>query len=93
KNSKMINSNISSISENHINCDQLTEFKEIAKGAFGNIRKAVWKVRKITVALKSLRADVSSVNTIEDFVKEVQLLQKLTLGEHPNIIGFYGISR
>ncbi|CAG8517066.1 27449_t:CDS:1, partial [Gigaspora margarita] len=79
KTSKMINSNISSnkslekaISENHleyINCDQLTESEEIAKGAFGHIRKAVWKVHKITVALKSLRTDVS--NTIEDFVKEV----------------------
>ncbi|CAG8692873.1 3437_t:CDS:2 [Gigaspora margarita] len=74
----MIYSNISSnkllekvILENHIkyiNCDQLTEYEEIAKGTFGHISKAVWKVHKITVALKSLRADVS--NTIEDFVKE-----------------------
>ncbi|KAF0420511.1 kinase-like protein [Gigaspora margarita] len=97
----MINSNISSnkslekaISENHleyINCDQLTESEEIAKGAFGHIRKAVWKVHKITVALKSLRTDVS--NTIEDFVKEVQLLQKLALENHPNINNFYGISK
>ncbi|RIB25817.1 kinase-like domain-containing protein [Gigaspora rosea] len=99
----MINLNISStkslekaISENHIkyiNCDQLTESEEIAKGAFGHIRKAVWKVHKKTVALKSLRTDVSSINTIEDFVKEIQLLQKLALGEHPNINSFYGISR
>ncbi|RIB25818.1 kinase-like domain-containing protein [Gigaspora rosea] len=99
----MINLNISSnkslekaISENHIkyiNCDQLTESEEITKGAFGQIRKAVWKVHKKTVALKSLRTDVSSINTIEDFVKEIQLLQKLALGEHPNINSFYGISR
>ncbi|KAF0420513.1 kinase-like protein [Gigaspora margarita] len=97
----MIYSNISSnkllekvILENHIkyiNCDQLTEYEEIAKGAFGHIRKAVWKVYNITVALKSLRADVS--NTIEDFVKEVQLLQKLALEKHPNINSFYGISK
>ncbi|RIB25821.1 kinase-like domain-containing protein [Gigaspora rosea] len=94
----MVNLNISSnnsrekaISENHIkyiNCDQLTESEVIAKGAFGYIRKAVWKDHKITVALKSLKADV---NTIEDFIKEVQLLQKLALGEHPNINSFYGI--
>ncbi|KAF0420515.1 hypothetical protein F8M41_006973 [Gigaspora margarita] len=73
----MVNLNISPnksiekvISENqikYINCDQLTESEEIAKGAFGYIRKAVWKGHKITVALKFLKADV---NTIEDFVKE-----------------------
>ncbi|KAF0420512.1 kinase-like protein [Gigaspora margarita] len=86
----MINSKISSISENHINCDQLTEFKEIAKGAFGNIRKAVWKVRKITVALKSLRADVSSVNTIEDFVKEHS--ENILVNEGSMKIADFGLS-
>ncbi|KAF0499938.1 kinase-like domain-containing protein [Gigaspora margarita] len=83
------------ISRKHINCinkNQLSKSEEIAKGAFGNIHKAEWKVYKLTVALKSLRADISSdQNTMEDFMKELQLLQKL--GTHPNINTFYGISQ
>ncbi|RIB25815.1 kinase-like domain-containing protein [Gigaspora rosea] len=76
---------------NRINKNQLSKSEEIAKGAFGNIHKAEWKVYKLTVALKSLRADISSdQNTMEDFMKELQLLQKL--GSHPNINTFYGIS-
>ena len=62
------------ISANNIKSFNYAEFSQIiqvGQGGFGNVLKAYWKNRRMTVALKSLKFKSNSDESICEFVREV----------------------
>lgn len=71
----------------NVNMSELELEKEIGKGAFGIVYKARWR-GKIVAVKKVLAAEMTEVQ-VEDFAKEVKLMQ--TLRPHPNVVGLLGV--
>ncbi|RIB22836.1 kinase-like domain-containing protein [Gigaspora rosea] len=83
------------ISEGHIKYfeyNKFTDSKVIGVGGFGKVLKYEWKDCELTVALKYLIKEDTSVDekTIKDFINELKLLQSVS--SHPNVIAFYGVT-
>ncbi|KAF0527643.1 kinase-like protein [Gigaspora margarita] len=82
------------ISDGHINFLEYNKFTVLAKignGGFGDVLKCEWKENELTVALKCLRINTSLDETIEDFIKELKLLNKIQ--SHQNVIAFHGVTK
>ncbi|KAF0333126.1 kinase-like protein [Gigaspora margarita] len=70
---------------------EFSAHKAIGKGGFGIVYQAKWKDCGLGIALKQLNIIPTDKNTIHRFVKELKNIQKVC--KHPNIIGFYGVTR
>ncbi|PKK74273.1 kinase-like protein [Rhizophagus irregularis] len=80
------------IEANSIKSFNHAEFSNIVRvgeGGFGNVYKAYWKSRRMTVALKSLKAIPDE--TTREFVRELRLLRNVFY--HPRINQFLGITK
>ncbi|PKY42789.1 kinase-like protein [Rhizophagus irregularis] len=80
------------IEANSIKSFNNAEFSNIVRvgeGGFGNVYKAYWKSRRMTVALKSLKAIPDE--TTREFVRELRLLRNVFY--HPRINQFLGITK
>ncbi|RIB28071.1 kinase-like domain-containing protein [Gigaspora rosea] len=76
--------------------NEFSEFNKIGEGGFGQIERAYWKKRKITVALKSLKVKMNSnENVNEGFKREARLLANISKDseQHPNVNQFYGVTK
>ncbi|PRP89557.1 hypothetical protein PROFUN_00821 [Planoprotostelium fungivorum] len=71
-----------------INYDELRDMIEVGSGAYGIVFKAVW--RELNVAVKQIRSEHVSREQLEDFLKEVAILQGLR--PHPNVVMFMGMT-
>ncbi|KAF0403896.1 kinase-like protein [Gigaspora margarita] len=83
------------IHKRYINSYDYSEFsvhKPIGKGGFGIVYKAKWKADGSDVALKQLNIIPMDKKTVQRSVKELKNIQKVC-NKHPNIIGFYGVTR
>ncbi|EXX62734.1 uncharacterized protein OCT59_008415 [Rhizophagus irregularis] len=83
------------IKDGNIDYVEYSEFSNVEKvgeGAFGIVNSAHWKSCGIKIAIKIL-INNSSVdeNIMDEFVKELKNLKKVSF--HPNINGFFGISK
>ena len=70
------------INANNIKSFNYAEFSEliqVGQGGFGNVLKAYWKNRRMTVALKSLKIKSVSEESIREFVSEVNLILKFKI--------------
>ncbi|PKC73047.1 hypothetical protein RhiirA1_488049 [Rhizophagus irregularis] len=80
-----------SVSEEHIKYykySDFTNFKQIGKGAYGNVVRVNWKNYNRLFALKS---SINDEHTLEEVVKELKLLR--SVNNHENIIKLYGITK
>ena len=62
------------IKENNIKSFNYVEFsriEQVGEGGFGNVHKAYWKNRRMTVTLKILKIKSVSDESICEFVREV----------------------
>ncbi|PKY60963.1 kinase-like protein [Rhizophagus irregularis] len=83
------------IKDGNIDYVEYSEFSNVEKvgeGAFGIVNSAYWRSCGIKIAIKIL-INNSSVdeNIMDEFVKELKNLKKVSF--HPNINGFFGISK
>eukprot|EP01091_Cochliopodium_minus_P019225 TRINITY_DN8022_c0_g1_i1.p1 TRINITY_DN8022_c0_g1~~TRINITY_DN8022_c0_g1_i1.p1 ORF type:complete len:526 (+),score=76.20 TRINITY_DN8022_c0_g1_i1:90-1580(+) len=85
KNHKGDNAPLIKTNSTLIERDEMDLKEIIGKGSFGNVYRATWNELEVAVKTMILSKDKSRV---EDFLKEVNVLQKLS---HPNIVKFYGI--
>ncbi|XP_053318674.1 non-receptor tyrosine-protein kinase TNK1 [Spea bombifrons] len=75
-----------------INERDLSLYERLGDGCFGVVRRGEWRVpsgRSVSVAVKSLRADVcSDPEALRDFLQEVNSMYAL---DHPHLIRLYGV--
>ncbi|PRP84392.1 putative leucine-rich repeat receptor-like protein kinase [Planoprotostelium fungivorum] len=71
-----------------VDYDELTDKSRIGQGNFGIVYKATW--RKMTVALKQIRAEHVTQEQVVEFLHEVKIVQNLR--GHPNVVLFLGIT-
>ncbi|RGB29782.1 kinase-like domain-containing protein [Rhizophagus diaphanus] len=76
------------VDRDYIEYNEFSNVKTVGKGAFGIVESADWKNYEIKAALKTLTIDDYDLN---NFVKELESLKKVSF--HPNVIGFYGITK
>ncbi|KAF0415578.1 kinase-like protein [Gigaspora margarita] len=84
------------ILERHIKSIDYNKFTDpivIGEGGFGKVFKCEWKDCELTVALKCLKVDTTSIDEkiIKDFIDELKLLRSVS--SHQNIITFYGVTK
>ncbi|PKC02218.1 kinase-like protein [Rhizophagus irregularis] len=76
----------------YVEYGEFSNVEKVGEGAFGIINSAYWGSCGIKIAIKAL-INNSSVdkNIMDEFVKELKNLKKVSF--HPNINGFFGISK
>ncbi|PKY48217.1 kinase-like protein [Rhizophagus irregularis] len=74
-----------------INYNEFSNMKKVGEGSFGIVESTDWKSYKIQAALKTLISNTIDDYDLNNFVKELKNLKKASF--HPNIIGFYGITK
>lgn len=71
----------------NIDPSELDVEKEIGRGAFGAVFKAKWRGKD--VAVKKVHPEEFTESNLEEFAKEVKVMQNLR--PHPNVVGLLGI--
>ncbi|CAG8604792.1 5990_t:CDS:2 [Cetraspora pellucida] len=75
-----------------VNYEEFSDIKKFDKGGFGVIKKAKWNNGGVMVALKHIKREVYSDETvIRNFIRELKHLY--TIGYHPNINQLYGVTQ
>ncbi|PRP78274.1 LRR receptor-like serine/threonine-protein kinase GSO1-like [Planoprotostelium fungivorum] len=80
--------NTSTVKKSLIDYDELRDTRQIGQGAFGIVYRAKW--RETLVAIKQIRAEFVTQKQLEEFLREVGILQNLKV--HPNIVTFIGMT-
>ncbi|GBC33835.2 kinase-like domain-containing protein [Rhizophagus irregularis DAOM 181602=DAOM 197198] len=76
----------------YIEYNEFSNVKTVGKGAFGIVESADWKSYEIKAALKTLISNPTIDDyDLNNFIKELESLKKVSF--HPNVIGFYGITK
>ncbi|PRP77100.1 putative leucine-rich repeat receptor-like protein kinase [Planoprotostelium fungivorum] len=78
------NINLGAAKKSVVDFSELKNLKQIGSGAFGVVYRAEW--RSLSVAVKMVKQGSINANQLEEFVREVAILQGLRA--HPNVVLF-----